>query len=110
MPTVEFYRDRDRSEPVDDYFTALAERGEAARVASLAHSIELMEEEGYPLPGDKLIDRTARIWETRIGPHRVAYAQVGEVIWLLHAWRKRSQKLDDREARRAVRRLRELIR
>jgi phage-related protein len=105
MANVEFYRDKNGVEPVDDYFTALAERGEASRVASLAHRIEVMEEQGYPLPGDVLIDRGARLWEMHLGPHRVAYAQSADVIWLLHAWRKRSRKLDEREARTARRRL-----
>jgi len=108
VAVVEFYEGRGGVAPVDDYFTELAERGEDSRVASLAHRIEVMEDSGWPLPGDRMIDRSARLWEMHIGPHRVAYAQAGDVIWLLHAWRKRSQKLDERQARIALRRLKEL--
>jgi phage-related protein len=108
--TVEFYRDPKGGEPVLEYFEQVRSSGEAGRVAALLRHIELMEAGGYPVPGDKPIDRESRvrIWEARIGPHRVAYAQLDEVIWLLHAWRKRSQKLDQRAAGTARRRLRDI--
>lgn len=48
------------------------------------------------------------MYELRAGNHRVAYAWSDQTVWLLHAWRKQTQKLDDRALRTALRRLKEL--
>ena len=60
------------------------------------------------MPHDRIIDRRERLYELRFGNHRCAYAEVRGVVVLLHAWRKQTQKLDQREEATALRRLRSL--
>ena len=64
-------------------------------------SVALLEghEANLGLPPARLIDRTLRVWELRPGDHRVADAEHGAHIVLLHAGRKRSRQLDMRELR-----------
>jgi len=53
------------------------------------------------LPHEVLILPRPGIRGLRPGDHRIAYVgHTGEIV-LLHAWRKRTQKLDRQEARRA---------
>ena len=103
MPEVLNYEDRRGREPVDEYLAGLLRTGERTAAATLARHVALLEEHGANLgmPHARLIDRRLRLWELRPGDHRVAYAEHGDQIVLLHAWRKRSQKLDMRELRRA---------
>ncbi len=53
------------------------------------------------LPHEVLIVPRNGIRELRPGNHRIAYAVCEGEIVVLHAWRKRTRKLDVREARRA---------
>lgn len=107
MPDVLNYVDGRGREPVDEYVAGLLRVGERTAAATLARHVALLEEHGANLgmPHARLIDRTARLWELRPGDHRVAYAEHGDHIVLLHAWRKRSQRLDLRELRRAQSRI-----
>ena len=69
--------------------------GERSVVATFDRLLDLMESEGVPLgmPHDRIINRRERLWELRFGDHRCAYAEVDGLVVLLHAWRKRTQKL-----------------
>jgi hypothetical protein len=69
--------------------------------------VDLLTEQGpvIPMPYARLIDRSWRLYEARFGDHRAAYAEHNGQIVFLHAWRKRTQKLDEREAERARARL-----
>ena len=101
------YEARGGREPVDEYLVELLRTGERTAAATLARHVAFLEEHGANLgmPHARLIDRRMRIWELRPGDHRVAYAEHRDHIVLLHAWRKRSQKLDLRELRQARSRL-----
>jgi phage-related protein len=103
---VVFYRDRRNTEPVLSYFRATERSGDGSASASLERVLRRIREEGAPLgmPLDRLIEPRLRLYEIRIGPHRVAYWQNRGYVVLLHAWRKRSQKLDGVEVATAVRR------
>lgn len=107
MPDVLNYTDRRGREPVDEYIADLLRAGERTAVATLARHVALLEEHGANLgmPHARLIDRRLRLWELRPGDHRVAYAEHRDDIVLLHAWRKRSQRLDMRALRQAQSRL-----
>ncbi|MYB40636.1 MAG: hypothetical protein F4X76_00280 [Chloroflexi bacterium] len=107
MPDVLNYEDRRGREPVDEYVVGLLRTGQRTAAATLARHVALLEEHGANLgmPHARLIDRRSRLWELRPGSHRVAYAEHGDHIVLLHAWRKRSQKLDTRELQQARSRL-----
>ena len=82
-------------------------RSRPAEAASIERYIDLLEGKGERLqyPFASPIDKKERIFELRPGNHRVAYALHRGSYVLLHAWRKQTQKLDEREAGKARRRL-----
>lgn len=82
--------------------------GDRGLVAALERAVDALIEGGpaLGLPHARLIDAPARLYELRLGAHQIAYGMIEGEIVLLHAWRKRSQKLDRREANLALRRLR----
>ena len=52
-----------------------------------------------------------KLWEVRIGPHRVFYVLLlQEEMVLLHAYRKQTQKAPARELELARRRMQEVLR
>ena len=106
---VRYYQTDRGREPVREYIDGLR-RNDKSAVNSFEYLLDLLETEGAPLgmPQDRMINRTERIWELRFGNHRCAYAIVNGLAVLLHAWRKRSQRLDSREEARAITRLRSL--
>ncbi|MYE32127.1 MAG: hypothetical protein F4X80_05630 [Chloroflexi bacterium] len=69
--------------------------------------IDLLAEMGGLLgaPYSRMVDREVRLYELRAGAHRVAYVRQQDGYLLLHAWRKRTRKADERELRRARARL-----
>lgn len=107
---VEFWADRRGNEPVREYLAGRSRSGDRGALASFDNLLGRLEREGPVLgmPQSRMIDRRVRLYELRFGPHRIAYAQRGDVVYLLHAWRKRSQKLDERDASTARRRLADL--
>ena len=106
MARVEFYADSRGKEPVLDYIASVG-RSRPADAASIERYIDLLEEKGerLGLPFSRMIDLVARIHELRPGAHRIAYGRHAGAYVLLHAWRKKSQKLDQAEARVARSRL-----
>ncbi len=60
------------------------------------------------MPYARIIDRRERIYELRPRAHRIAYAEHGGAIYLLHAWRKQTRGLDPQEADTARRRVLDL--
>lgn len=107
MPAVVNYADARGREPVDDYIVRLFRAGEKSAAATIARYVELLEEHGVglPMPFARIIDREQRLYELRPGDHRIAYAEHGAAIVLLHAWRKQTRTLDRRQANRARNRL-----
>lgn len=104
MRRVVFYEDH-RGCPVAEYLAALGRAGETSALATFERRADLLAEHGVALglPYSRIIDRQNRLFELRFGDHRAAYCERGEEIVLLNAWRKRSQKLDQRAANRARR-------
>ena len=107
---IEFWADRRGREPVREYTEAIAAAGERSQVAAFRRLLGLLSKHGpaIGMPMARLINRRERVYELRFGDHRCAYVEDGDAIVLLHAWRKRTQKLDRREERRALQRLLEL--
>ena len=104
---IEFWADHRGHEPVRAYVEVIAAAGERSQVAAFERLVRLLSEHGPALgmPMARLINRRARVYELRFGDHRCAYVQHGDAIVLLHSWRKRTQRLDAREERRALSRL-----
>jgi phage-related protein len=108
---VDLYSDRRGRQPVAEYVMSAVRSGEAAVAAQLERLVDRLETAGPALgmPYSRMIDRSIRLYELRFGPHRVAYVEHEGRIVLLHAWRKRSQALDERAARVARRRAVEVL-
>jgi len=106
MVEVVLYADSRGDEPVFEYIAKLG-RSRVAEAASIERYIDLLESKGERLqyPFASSIDKKERIFELRPGNHRVAYALHQGKYVLLHAWRKQTQKLDERQAGTARRRL-----
>jgi phage-related protein len=102
---VEYHRDQAHREPVRDYIDGLRRAGDRSGAAGLERAARLLALHGPALrmPHARIIDRERRIYELRAGDHRAAYVQREGRFVLLHAWRKRTQRLDTREADRARR-------
>jgi Phage derived protein Gp49-like (DUF891) len=97
VPEVHYFLDERGGDPVRAYFIKLLRAGERAPVDAFDRAIVQVEERGgaaLGMPLVRLIDRDGRLWELRLGSHRVAFIEHGGIIVLLHAWRKRSRKLD----------------
>lgn len=104
MHEIRFLVDR-TGQRVRNYFLALARFGDSATPEAFEHALVLLQLHGAALtmPHARLIDRRDRIHELRVRDHRVAFIADGKTVILLHAWRKRSQRLDRREAATAAR-------
>ena len=103
MPRLVYYKDARGREPVLEYIDALGRQGEHTGRAVVLRELQLLAAQGpiLGLPHEVLIVPRSGIRELRPGNHRIAYAVFDGEIVILHAWRKRTQKLDAREARRA---------
>lgn len=99
-----FYERRGKA-PVAEYVERAIRNGDKAMAASFRHALSVVLEEGTAtgLPHCRIVDKNARLWELRFGPHRVAFIVEGEQMILLSGWRKQSQRLDDREVAQAIR-------
>ena len=103
MPRLVNYKDHRGREPVAEYIASVGRSGEASGLATIRRELEMLAAEGpmLGLPHEALILPRLGIRELRPGDHRIAYVgHAGEIV-LLHASRKRAQKLDRQEARRA---------
>jgi phage-related protein len=107
---IAFYEDPFGRRPVEEYAEALQRTGRGEAFAAYSRAVDALEQVGHQLrmPQSRLIDRRRRVFELRFGSHRIAYAFIGEAAVLLHAWPKRSQRLDQRELAVALRRLAEV--
>lgn len=103
MATVRYFRDVGGSIPVADYIASLDKAGRSKEAARILSDIELLADIGMAgaqqmgRSFSRLIERDLRIWELRPGNHRIAYAAIADELVLLHAWRKRTQKLGSKE-------------
>jgi phage-related protein len=108
---IVLYADARGREPVLDYIERLAHT-RPAEAAAIERYIDRLAEQAELLgmPSARIIDKGRRIYELRPGAHRIAYSQYGGRFVLLHAWRKKGQKLDRGEANIAASRLNDWIR
>ncbi len=101
------------------YTTARGERPVAAYVerlsrpeqAALAVALTEVAERGLEARGVSFRHLGGKLWEIRIGPHRVFYVLVGPAeMVLLHAYRKQAQRAPARQVALARRRMQEVLR
>jgi phage-related protein len=93
--------------PVAEYIEGLSRNEQAVIVAVF---IEVTER-GFEARGVTFRQLEGKLWEVRIGPHRVFYVLLrDEEMVLLHAYRKQSQKAPTRHLAVARRRMLEVLR
>ena len=92
--------------PVADYINGLSRADQAVVAAALLE----IAERGLAARGVAFRQIAGKLWELRIGPHRVFYVLLRtEEMLLLHAYRKQSQKAPSRHLEIARRRMLEVL-
>ena len=92
--------------PVLDYINSLA-KPERARVLE---ALDQIERRGLAAIRVQFRQIDGKLWEIKIGSHRVFYVMIhGEEMVLLHAYKKQQQKLPIKEREIALRRMKELL-
>jgi phage-related protein len=104
--TVRFYTTPGGSNPVRDYLEDLPD----ADLAAINDALLALQEEGLNAPGVILRHIGGKLWELKVGRHRVFYVVIqGPEVVLLHAYRKQGQKAPMHELETARRRLKEVL-
>lgn len=89
-----------------DYIQNLA-KPDRARVLE---ALEQIERRGFDAVRVEFRQIEGKLWEVKIGSHRVFYVMIDrEEIVLLHAYKKQQQKLPLKEREIAIRRMKELL-
>lgn len=89
-----------------DYIDALG-KPERARVLE---ALEQVEHRGLDAIRVQFRQIDGKLWEIKIGPHRIFYAMIDrDELVLLHAYKKQQQKLPLKEREIAIRRMKELL-
>ncbi|MEX0802760.1 MAG: type II toxin-antitoxin system RelE/ParE family toxin [Candidatus Binatia bacterium] len=92
--------------PVLDYINNLA-KPERARVLE---ALEQVERRGFDAIRVEFRQIDGKLWEVKIGSHRVFYVMIDrDEMVLLHAYKKQQQKLPVKERDIAIRRMKELL-
>ena len=94
------------ADPVAKYLDDLAAR-EAARVVAAAQAIE---ERGLDESGATARQVRGRLWELKVGAHRVFFVLIaGPTMVLLHGYTKGSQRAPKREIETALARMKDVL-
>jgi phage-related protein len=92
--------------PVADYINGLSRADQAVVAAALLE----IAERGLAARGVTHRQIAGKLWELRIGPHRIFYVLLRtEEMLLLHVYRKQSQKAPPRHLEIARRRMLEVL-
>ncbi len=93
--------------PVATYIEGLSRADQAVMAVALTE----IAERGFEGRGVTFRQIAGKLWEVRIGPHRVFYVLLRqEEMVLLHAYRKQTQKAPARQLEIARRRMQEVLR
>lgn len=104
---VRFYRTAGGEEPVREYLRGLPL--DERRLVGAA--IRALQSFGLSAPGLVTRQLDGKLWEIKASAERVLYCvSTGPVVWLLHAYRKATQKAPRREVELAKTRMKEVLR
>jgi len=99
--TIYYYRDEKGNYPVYDYVVGLPKNHKAKVLAYVDYLSEMGPRMRRPM-ADYLGDKTG-LYEIRPAPHRVIYCYFeGKKIILLHAFRKKTDKIRKEDIERAL--------
>lgn len=107
MPKIYLYQTRRKEKPVESFIRGLNSK----TVVKVAHTIDLLGKHGYKLslPHSKKLKKN--LYELRIRGKeeiRIFYTFKSNFVYLLHAFKKKSQKTPKKEIVTAKKRLSEL--
>ena len=103
---IAYYQTGRGHRPVEEYILSLPWRDQAAVEAAL----RLLTAHGLGAPGLVCRAIAGKLWELKVGPHRIFYVVVvGPEMVLLHAYRKQSKKAPKRELDLARQRMKEVL-
>jgi len=105
---VVYYRDRRGRHPVREFLDSLS----ATDRAKVRNALRLLREFGVLLqmPHARPVSGHRRLWELRAGAIRLFYfAHTGQQFIILHAFRKKSQRIPAQEIAIAERRMTEIL-
>ncbi len=103
---LRYYTTARGERPVAAYIEMLSRSDQAALAAALTE----IAERGFEARAVSFRQLLGKLWEIRIGPHRVFYVLVGPAeMVLLHAYRKQTQKAPARHLELARRRMQEVL-
>ncbi len=106
MMRLRYYTTARGERPVAVYIEALSRKDQAVMAAALTE----IAERGFEARGVTFRQLQGKLWEIRIGSHRVFYVLITQVeMVLLHAYRKQTQKTPPRHLEIARRRIREVL-
>ncbi len=104
---LRYYTTARGDRPVANYIEGLSRADQAVIAAALAE----IAERGFKARGVTFRQIDGKLWEVRIGPHRIFYVLLHhEDMVLLHAYRKQTHKAPARHLEIARRRMREVLR
>ena len=103
---IRYYRTTRGDQPVEQYILSLPARDQAAVEAVF----RLLAEYGLGAPGVQSRHVQGKLWEIKIGAHRIFYVViVGPEVVLLHAYRKQTTRAPVTEIELARRRMAEVL-
>lgn len=103
---IGFYVSGSGRSPVLDYIDRLNASEQAPIIEALAE----IERNGFKASKVRFRHIEGKLWEIKISNHRVFYILIQrEEMYLLHAYKKQSQKLPLREKEVAVKRMKEIL-
>jgi phage-related protein len=103
---IAYYQTSRGDRPVEEYILALPAREQAAVEAVLL----LLAAHGFSAPGIICRHIEGKLWELKVGPHRILYiVMVGPEMVLLHAFKKQSRKTPKKELDLARTRMKEVL-
>ena len=103
---LRYYTSARGDRPVADYIEGLPRADQAAIAVALTE----VAERGVAARGVSFRQLDGKLWELRIGPHRICYVLRREAeMVLLYAYRKQTQKAPARHLEIARRRMREVL-
>ena len=104
--SVRLYKTSGGRSPVAQYLESLEDREAAPIYATLAN----LQRYGLKKTPVELRPVRGKLWELKVGPHRVFYLLItGPVMVLLHACKKQSQKARQKDLDLALSRMQEVL-
>ena len=103
---LRYYTTTRGDRPVEEYILDLPRR----EVAAVEAALSLLTKHGVGAPGVACRQIEGKLWEIKVGAHRVFYVIVTDPeIVLRHAYRKQAQRAPSQELDLARRRMREIL-